>query len=182
MTFTGKFDEHVLKLLFRSRVLTKNGRLLNGTTWIIAPKTLRERYLYHLFESSRVNASVFGHLASPVFEQTLDRLGITGPDKEKEMYVRRWCALPMHELWGLSWVVAHKVSTFDAHKARSERHYQLLSGPWTCLSETNKEASKRRVEHNVTFLQIALDIINDNQDVALKLLFPASFVCPDELN
>ena len=130
----------------------------------------------------RVNLNVFANLAAPVFEKELDSLRLEGSTGEADVQVRRWCALAMHELWSVSWVVAHDCSMHDVHKARVKRCCQFLSGRWQSLSETDEAAHTRRIEHDRHFLKIAMHIVSDNQDAALKMLFPASFVCPDELN
>jgi hypothetical protein len=157
-------------------------RLINGNTWRSAPASLRERYQFHLLQSRHVNPNVFSDLAAPVFVRELNRLHLTEDQPEADVLVRRWCSLSMHGLWNLNWVVAHNRNNYREHQARVKRHCQFLSGRWASLSDTDVAASRRRTEHDTDFLNIALHIIADRQDAALQLLFPASFVDPDEVN
>jgi len=176
------FDVMITKLLFQSKAFVSPMRLINGNTWRSAPGSLRERYQFHLLQSRRVNPNVFSDLAAPVLIKELERLHLTEGQPEADALVRRWCSISMHELWNLSWVVAHNRKNYREHQARIRRCCSFLSGQWASLSDTDVAAIRRRTEHDIYFLKIALHIIADERDAALQLLFPTSFVDPDELN
>lgn len=182
LTFTAVFDEIIMKVLFQSNAFVSPMRLINGNTWRSAPASLRERYLVYLFTSRRVNSNVFADLAAPVFSRELDRLQLVEGQPEADALVRRWCSLSMHELWNLSWVVAHNRKNYCEHHARVKKRCQFMSGKWASLSDTDAAAISRRTEHNTCFLRVAMHIIADEQDFASQLLSQTSSVDPDELN
>lgn len=182
LTFTAIFDAMIMEVLFQSKAFISPMRLINGNTWRSAPASLRERYLVHLFTSRRVNPNVFADLGAPVFVRELDRLHLIEGQPEADALVRRWCSLSMHELWNLSWVVAHNRKNYCEHQARIRRHCQFMSGKWASLSDTDAAAIRRRTAHNTCFLRVAMHIIADEQNAALQWLSPTSSVDPDELN
>lgn len=176
------FNALITKLLFQSKAFVSPMRLIHGNTWRSAPASIRERYQFHLLQSRHVNPNLFSDLAAPVFVKGLERLNLAEGQPEADALVQQWCSISMHELWNLSWVVAHNRQNYPEHQARMRRHCQFLSGRWAGLSDTDAAAIKRRTEHDTCFLRIALHIIADEQDAALQLFFPTFFVDPDELN